>query len=383
MSLPTPPSDTGKAGGGLTAGEITGGNLAGDLAAVCSRENLTLAWTKVARGKSANTAVQEFYANLDANLADIRTALTTGSYKPGTYHQFLIKDPKERVISASSVRDRVVYHALMNILEPLFERQMICHTYACRKGKGPHAAVLYAFSRCKALANKGSSAYFLKLDVRKYFDSIDHGILKSQLAHIIKDKKILTILFGVIDSYHTLEGKGVPIGNLTSQYFANLYLSSMDHYILEKLRPAAYVRYMDDFVLWETDKPKLQTTLERIRQYAEGTLRLTLKQPVLGKIATRTNAHKRAGRLSKMTGRSSGLPFLGFLIKPDGIYLLRKSKRRIKEKIREVNARLAAGLLTEEKAAESITSIHAAALLARARSFLKRIRRLSLITSQS
>ncbi|GHV19544.1 hypothetical protein FACS189494_01420 [Spirochaetia bacterium] len=188
-----------------------------------------------------------------------------------------------------------MHHAIMNILEPLFERQMIYHTYACRKNKGAHAAVLYAFKNGK------SNNLFLKLDVRKYFDSIDHAVLKQKLNRIIKDVRVLNLLFGIIDSYHNDTGRGLPIGNLTSQFFANLYLSGMDHYINEQQKPAAYVRYMDDFILWAGVKNELKGMYKKIENYTENELNLKLKQPVIGKT-------------------EYGLPFLGFMIKKAGIY---------------------------------------------------------------
>jgi len=225
---------------------------------------------------------------------------------------------------------------------------MICHSYACRKGKGTHAAVQYAFGRCKA------SAFFLKLDVRKYFDSIDHEALKILIRRLIKDTRVLFLLDGVIDSYETAPGKGVPIGNLTSQFFANLYLAGMDHFILEHLRPSAYCRYMDDFILWSSSAAELKTMFTQVNEYVSRNLKLAVKQPVFGKTA-------------------AGLPFLGFLIKEKGIFLLQKSKRRFKERIAEISASLYSGLIAEEKAAERARSVCAAINLARTNRLRKRV----------
>jgi hypothetical protein len=221
---------------------------------------------------------------------------------------------------------------------------MICHSYACRKGKGTHAAVKYAFHQCK------HNAWFLKLDVRKYFDSIDHLVLKRCLARLVREPRLLGMLYSIVDSYSTIEGRGIPIGNLTSQFFANEYLSPLDHHILELLRPAAYCRYMDDFVLWAKDKETLKAAFEDVRDYAETVLHLTLKPPVIGKSA-------------------GGLPFLGFLIKDTGIYLLAKSKRRVIRRMGEVEEARKAGAVTEEKAGERARSVLAAIALARTRPF--------------
>jgi hypothetical protein len=233
-----------------------------------------------------------------------------------------------------------MHHALMNILEPVFERPLIDNSYACRKGKGTHAAALYAFKQCKR------GGYFLKLDIRKYFDSIDHGVLKNLIAGLIKDVRVIFLLNEIIDSYETAPGKGVPIGNLTSQFFANLYLSPLDHFILEQLRPNAYCRYMDDFVLWNTSKENTQKMLAEIDSRVTNNLLLQLKKPVCGR-------------------SKEGLPFLGFLLKENGIFLTQKSKRRVTERINTINSAFERDEITEEKAAERALSVFAAITLAR------------------
>jgi retron-type reverse transcriptase len=202
---------------------------------IADYQNIRLAFLKTLRGKRSSAQAILFCGNADGNLETIRRRLNREPITWGGYTSFTITDPKERVISSAPFEDRIIHHAVMNILEPVFEGQMIYHTYACRKNKGTHAAVRYAFSRCK------SSPWFLKLDMRKYFDSIDHGVLKKQLARLIKDRGVLKLLDGIIDSYEKTPGAGLPIGNLTSQFFANLYLSSLDHFILEILnrRPIA------------------------------------------------------------------------------------------------------------------------------------------------
>jgi len=241
-----------------------------------------------------------------------------------------------------------MHHAIMNILEPVLERPLIYNSYACRKGKGTHAAVLYAFNQCK------SKPYFVKLDIRKYFDSIDHGTLKIQLRRLIKDSRVITLLDGIIDSYETSPGKGIPIGNLTSQFFANMHLADLDHYILEQLHPSSYCRYMDDFVLWTSSQEQSKEMLIKVIDYAGKNLYLELKPPVFGDSV-------------------SGLPFLGFLIKKNGIYLLQKSKRRVTERMSEITASLNNGLITEAKAAERARSVFAAIAIARTNRFRKKL----------
>ncbi|GHU44184.1 hypothetical protein FACS1894190_15350 [Spirochaetia bacterium] len=262
---------------------------------IADYQNIRTAFLKAIRGKRSSGEVLIFCRNVEAGLENLRNRLFSQNIRWGAYRSFTITDPKLRTISAAPIEDRIMHHAIMNILEPLFERQMIYHTYACRKNKGAHAAVLYAFKNGK------SNNLFLKLDVRKYFDSIDHAVLKQKLNRIIKDVCVLNLLFGIIDSYHNDTGRGLPIGNLTSQFFANLYLSGMDHYINEQQKPAAYVRYMDDFILWAGVKKELKGMYKKIENYTENELNLKLKQPVIGKT-------------------EHGLPFLGFMIKKAGIY---------------------------------------------------------------
>jgi hypothetical protein len=310
--------------------------------------NIRLAFLKAIRGNRSSLSAVKYCKNTEKNLALLRNKLLTLRPQWGGYKSFQITDPKLRTISTAPFEQRIMHHAVMNILEPVIERQLIFHSYACRKGKGTQTAVLFAFNQCK------KNSFFLKLDIRKYFDSIDHEILKFQLRRIIRDKKVIFLLDGIIDSYETAQGKGVPIGNLTSQFFANMYLSCMDHYILEKLHPSAYCRYMDDFVIWTNSKEKIKDIFLKINEYVNNNLGLTIKPPVFG-------------------NSSSGLPFLGFLVKDKGVYLMQKSKRRVKERVKEISALLFQNKTTEEKAAERVRSVFAAIALARTNRFRKLI----------
>jgi len=310
--------------------------------------NIRLAFLKALRGNRSSTQAVSYCKTLDKNLAVLHSKLATLDCGWGGYTSFQITDPKLRTISTAPFEQRIMHHAIMNILEPVLERPLIVHSYACRRGKGTHAAVQYAFNQCKKYR------YFLKLDVRKYFDSIDHAILKVQLRRLIKDARVITLLDGIIDSYEATPGRGVPIGNLTSQFFANMYLACLDHYILEQLRPSAYCRYMDDFVLWTDSKEQLQDMSVKIINYAQERLNVALKPPVCGNTV-------------------SGLPFLGFLIKEKGIYLMQKSKRRVKERMTEITALLRQGSINQEKAAERARSVFAAISLARTSRLRKKV----------
>jgi retron-type reverse transcriptase len=308
--------------------------------AICSIENLFSAWHKVSLGKSAKSSILEYYRNLDYNLASVSHDLHNETYQPGPLYRFLIKDPKERIIAASPVRDRVVQHALMNYCDQVFDRHLIYDSYACRIGKGTHKAVLRAFHFAK------SSKYFLKMDVRKYFDSIDHAILKNLLARIIKDPKVLRLFYLIIDYSDGFSDKGIPIGNLTSQYFANYYLSSFDHYFKECCKARRYIRYMDDILIFSDDKNVINNFYTNAINFAGDKLKLMLKPKISGKI-------------------TDGAPFLGFLIKPSGIYIHQKTKKRYKTRIVEIEHNRKQGILTDLEAGRRIESVSAHLLIAR------------------
>jgi hypothetical protein len=261
----------------------------------------------------------------------------------------LIKDPKERIIAASPVRDRVAQHALMNCYEPVFDRWQIYDSYACRPHKGTQKAVLRAFHFAKSRYS-GGYGFFLKMDVHKYFDSIDHSILKNLLAKIIKEKKALSLFYTIIDSHNAGSGKGLPIGNLTSQYFANHYLAPFDHYLKEKLRAKKYLRYMDDMLIFAEDKSHLKKLYKFSEAYTGGELHLQLKPMILSSLFY-------------------GAPFLGFLVKSRGIYLQKKSKIRYKAHFAEIEHGLVRGLLSQEEAGRRMEAITCHLRLARSRHF--------------
>ncbi len=293
--------------------------------------NLRLAYLKALKGKRHTPAALIFDLKADENLYKIKTKLENGNLKIGTYRQFKIYDPKERIITAASFEDRIVHHAVMNILEPIFEKQFIFHTYACRKNKGSHKAIYYAFKKAK------SCKYFLKLDVKKYFDSIFHEKLKILLKKILKDEKTLNILFLIIDSYQVTPDRGLPIGNLTSQFFANYYLSPLDHFVLENLKPAGYVRYMDDIIIFASSKSQLKNIFLQMKNFVSD-FSLTFKQPVI-------NSCK------------NGIPFLGYSISDKKIKLLNKNRRRKIKRIKLLIHEFKNKIIPETEFSTRLTSI--------------------------
>ncbi len=289
---------------------------------IISYENIRIAWLKARRHKTSKNVVKSFSKNVNENLLTVQKNLKSKPAILNSYTQFTVYEPKERIISVVPFIDRVMHHAIMNVLEPIFEKQFIFHTYACRKGKGSHKAIKYAFAKAK------NCQYFLKLDVKKYFDNIDHQILKLKLSRIIKDKECLNLLFNIIDSFGST--KGLPIGNLTSQFFANLYLSELDHFVLENLKTCGYCRYMDDFLLFSNSKDDLLKMFTKIECFCYEKLLLSLKPFIIGKC-------------------KDGIGFLGYKISSKKLDLLQKSKKRKKTKLKQINFEYEKNLFSQSK----------------------------------
>ncbi len=282
---------------------------------VADPDNLRLAFWKARKAKDGKMEVADFRNSLDENLILLRNVLLSGKMRFGKYHYFTIYDPKERKICAAPFEERVVHHALMNVCHSNFEKFQIFDSYASRIGKGTYAAL----ERASVFQRKYK--WFLKLDVRKYYDSIDHEILKSMLINRFKDKALLQVFFQIIDSFQTVIGKGLPIGNLTSQYFANHYLALADHYIKEKLNVPAYVRYMDDMVIWADDKDLLLKAGNGFQAFIESELLMYLKPFCLN-------------------STDKGLPFLGYIIFPERVLLNNRSRIRFKTKLKYYTCKL-------------------------------------------
>jgi hypothetical protein len=237
----------------------------------------------------------------------------------------------------------------MNLYEPVFERHLIFDTYACRTGKGTKKAALRAFHFAQSLKSF-DGLWFLKMDVRKYFDSIDHGVLKTLLSALIREARALELFSVIIDSYNPETGKGIPIGNLTSQHFANFYLSGFDHYLKERCRVKRYLRYMDDMLIFSPSKRELAGLYALSGSYTAEKLGLTLKPPVIAPV-------------------TQGAPFLGYLIKSRGIYLQKKSKNRYKCRIAAIERDRETGVLSSLEAGRRAEAVTAHVLLARTRNF--------------
>ncbi|MEZ5044081.1 MAG: RNA-directed DNA polymerase [Saprospiraceae bacterium] len=307
-------------------------------------ENLELAYYKARKGKAEKVSVQSFGKNLRDKLRILQNQILSGEVESGDYHYFTIYDPKKRQICAAPFAQRVLHHALMNVCHPFFERAQTADSFASRIGKGTYAAL------DQARANSLCYAWFLKLDARKYFDSIHHGVLRQQLCSLFKDGRLLRIFDQIIDSYGVEPGRGLPIGNLTSQYFANHYLSPADHFAKEDLRVPGYVRYMDDIVLWHEDKDALLEAARRFEAYIQTRLLLKLKPFCLNK-------------------NTAGLPFLSYLIYPDRTRLAQQSRKRFIQKLREYGRLLQEGKWSQKEYQRHIEPLTAFTLHADAKAF--------------
>lgn len=204
-------------------------------------------------GKWLRPAVAAFALNLEEQLLSLSQALHAETWQPGKFRQFTVYEGKPRLISAAPFSDRVVHHALVAKMGPEIDRRLVFDCYACRAGKGVHAAV----DRYQQFAKR--YAYVLHLDIRRYFPSVRHDVLKCQLSRVFREQPLLSITARIIDSYcHAETGAGLPIGNLTSQWFANLYLSGVDHFVKENLKIPGYLRYVDDLILFSDSRLELE-----------------------------------------------------------------------------------------------------------------------------
>ncbi|MBI4434819.1 group II intron reverse transcriptase domain-containing protein [Candidatus Uhrbacteria bacterium] len=258
-----------------------------------------------------------FERYLERNLFDLRDVLQTGSYRHGSYHAFTVHDPKARSIHKATVRDRVVHQAVVSAIEPLFDRRFIDDSYSCRLGKGTHAAVVrLRRSLCAVSRNGTRTVHVLQCDVQKFFASVDHDMLRSLLRRRITDARVLALLDTIIDS-----ASGLPLGNLTSQLFANVYLHELDRFVKHELRERWYLRYCDDFTIVHPDRAHLVGLVSAIEAFLHDVLRLRL--------------HPR-----KVTVRTwgQGIDFLGYVLLPRVTVLRTKTKHRMFHQLHRGNA---------------------------------------------
>ncbi len=305
---------------------------------IISFQNLLKAARLSERCKRFKNSTARFNFFLEKELWNLHDELANKTYKPGEYHHFLIFEPKKRIISAAPYRDRVVHHAIHNILEPIFDPVFIHDSYATRKGKGTHAAI----NRFQEFARK--TKYTLKCDIRQYFPSIDHDILLSLIRKKIACndtlwliKKILTTDFAC----HPISNQqrtGIPIGNLTSQFFANIYLNGLDHFIKEGLGCRYYLRYMDDFMILHDDKDFLWLVKMEIQKYLQ---------------ALHLELHENKCRIFRTR---NGIPFLGLMVSPDWRRLKRANVIRFKQRLKRFQTLYGKGAIEWKRINQSVQS---------------------------
>jgi len=320
---------------------------------VVAWDNLLLAARKAARGKRSRPEVARFLFDLEPELLRLQAELAGGTWQPGPYRTFHVLDPKPRRISAARFADRVVHHALMNVLDPVFDRCLVDSSFACRRGKGTHRAVAAA----RALARR--HRYFLKGDVEHCFETIPHDRLQALLRRKLKDPGVLLLLDRVVGAAGDAEqpGQGLPIGNLTSQYFANHYLGGLDQFVTGVLRVGAYLRYMDDFVLFGASAAELHRHRGEVAAFLRERLGLQLKEAATFVAPTRC-----------------GLPFLGFAVFPGTVRLRPERRRRTRRRVVAREREWSSGEITAAELARSVQSslahaAHAATLGLRRRWF--------------
>lgn len=310
-------------------------------ASIVSWDNLWLAYRKAAKGKRGKASAARFEFQVADRLAELQMELTTKTYRPGPYHHFTIHEPKRRKISAAPFRDRVVHHALCNLIEPLFEARFIADSYANRVGKGTHKAV----DRLQHFARR--YRYVLRLDIVQHFPSLDHAVLRQAIGQVITDDDVLWLVDrilasgeGVLTEEYTMvyfpgddlfaitQPRGLPIGNLTSQFWSNVYMNALDWFVVRELGCQAYLRYVDDFALFADSKVQLWAWKRAILDFLTS-LRLTI--------------HESAAQVQPT---ADGIPWLGFVVYPTHRRLKRRNVLHFTQRLRHNLDLYAAGRLS-------------------------------------
>lgn len=295
---------------------------------ITSPENLESALRRVVKGHGGVREVMAFASRALAELASLREELLSGTWSPGRYGQFRVTDPKPRTISCAPVRDRVAHHALCDVIAPLLEQSFTEDCYACRVGMGTHRAA----ARARDLVRR--NAWFCKLDIRRYFDSVPHDRLLALLLPRFREAGVRRMIERIVR--HPVPGlpagRGLPIGNLTSQWFANFYLSGLDHFAKEELRAPAYIRYMDDMVVFAAGKPRIWRLHDGVCGWIERERGLEVKceRTVVAPV-------------------TEGLPFLGLRIFPRGWRFQRRRLLRTRRKFRAREREFLAGEIDAEQ----------------------------------
>jgi len=325
---------------------------------IISKENIFAAWREFQKGKMGKEDVLNFAEHFEEHLLLLHADLVAGRYKHGPYTRFLICDPKQRNIAKASVRDRVLHHAICRVITPNFDRAFVFDAYSSRKTKGVHRAIeRFQHLAQKLSRNNTQTVWALKCDVRKFFDSVGHDRLLGLCAKRVRDDKVMALLADILGSFETKLDNGIPLGNLTSQLFANIYLDRLDQYVKRELRVKNYLRYTDDFVLLSRDRSELERVLPLIRDFLLQDLGLDLHP-------------------TKVFFRKwhQGVDFLGYGHFPHYRVLRTKTKKRMIRKLRNQREEFEAGAVDEDGLRQTIASYLGVLSHSRNRGLAKQIR---------
>ena len=306
-----------------------------------SVSNLLAAWNEFKGGKRKKRDIADFELHLEDRIFRLHRELATKTYTHDPYIDFYICDPKRRHIHKASVRDRVLHQAVFRILYPIFDKHFIFDSYSSRDGKGTHAGVERLISACRKETNNWRTvAYALKCDVRKFFDSIDHKILRNLIIKKVNDPDILWLIDLILSSFEKESDKALPLGNVTSQLFANVYMNEFDQFAKHDLKSKHYFRYCDDLIIVHKDRAFLEDAILRIRTFLQEHLLLEL--------------HPNKVEVRKV---SQGVDFLGYVGLPDGMSVVRThTKQRIIRKVSKAQEKRADGEITDESFKSVINS---------------------------
>ena len=309
-------------------------------AQIVNFENLFNAYLAAARGRRYTDSVLGYRQRMEENIIDALNLLVWKQWKPSRYREFYVYDPKKRLISAPPFKDRVVHHALVRVIAPLFERKFITDSFACRAGKGTHAAKERVESFAATAHGKWGEYYVLKGDIHAYFHSINRQVLLRLIERTISDKDVLWLIRQIIECDG--DEQGIPIGALTSQLFANVYLDALDHYLKDDLGVKMYVRYMDDFVVIHQDKTYLRNLLADIDGFITGKLELTLNP--------KTEIFKSG------TGICHAIDFCGYRVWPEVTKPRKRTVKAARKRFKKLSALFQDGSIGFSKIQASIAS---------------------------
>jgi len=319
---------------------------------LCSYDNLLFAFKRARKGKTKKRYIKRFESNLRENLLKLNNELSSRTYKPCLMKTFILRDPKTRKISKSAFRDRVVHHAICNLIVPLFEKSFIYDSHANQIGKGTHKALKrFDLFKRKVSKNNTKNCFVLKADIKHYFKNVDHKILLSILKRKISDERVLELIKKILEnkalgeaSFSSIEDlnktyvkqEGMPLGNLTSQFFANVYLNELDQFVKHKLKVKYYIRYVDDFVLLHNSKRQLEIWEKEINKFLSSKLNLELHPDK-----------------SKIINLKKGIGFLGFRIFYNHRLLRKSNMKNFERKLNKMKFLFKQELINRKKIIDS------------------------------